>query len=374
MAQPFRRLRVLEIVAWNSTRGGAEKHVVDLLRTLPRDEFELALACTPGGNLPALAESFGLPWFPAPLFRARPDKGLRGLRRAIRTFEPDIIHVHGNRAMLYTVLVDRRSRRRLVYTHHGIAVAQTSRRRARLQAPLERLARRRVSRHITVSAADLEVAAALKLLDRNRATVVHNGVEPVRAADGAAFRAVHAISADAPVVVCVGRMQPIKGHANLLRAWPAVLQEHPGARLVFVGRGREMSATVELAKNLGVESSVTFVGALEDVSPAYRAADIQVLPSLGEGLPYTLLEGMTAGLPIVATRVGGVPECVEHEVTGLLVPPSDSPALAAALSRLLADPGMRERMGSAGMRASSEFSVDLMATRVADIYRELSSR
>lgn len=373
MAEPGNRVRVLEVVAWNSTRGGAEKHVVDLLRTLPRDEFELALASSPGGNLSGIAASRGVPWFRAPLLRARPDQGFRGIRSAIRAFQPHLIHAHGNRAMLNTILVDRRSAKRLIYTHHGIALVQASPRRARVQTPVERLAAGRVARHITVSAADLETAASRHLVKLDRAIVVHNGVEPVPAADGAAFREQLHLPGDALVVLCVARFQPVKDHANLLRAWPSVLAANPRARLLLVGRGREMESAAALAASLGVEASVTFAGGLDDVSPAYAAADLQVLPSRGEGLPYALLEGMSVGLPIVATRVGGVPECVEHDVTGLLVPPSNPQALAEALSLLLSDEPRRTLMSARAKSASMAFTLDRMAAQVAEVYREVAS-
>ena len=162
--------------------------------------------------------------------------------------------------------------------------------------------------------------------------------------------------AGAPEILCVGALSRRKGHVVLLDALPAVLEAVLTARLTLAGDGEEREFLEAHASELGVRESVRFLGAVEHdrMAQLYDAADVFCLPSFAEGVPVVLMEAMAMELPVVATNIMGVPELVEHEVSGLLVPPARPDLLGEALVRLLADPEARERMGGAGRRRVAE--------------------
>lgn len=174
-------------------------------------------------------------------------------------------------------------------------------------------------------------------------------------------------------VVFVGRHAPVKALDVLLHAW-ALLVRPIGARLVLVGDGPETEALRRLADLLGVSESVDFPGMVSDVAPVLREASIYVQPSHQEGLPNAVLEAMAARLPVVATRVSGNEDVIDHGRSGLLVPPGDPQALAAALQVLLDDSAQRERLGrAAAAEVRRGFDTSQVLTALLKIYRGRSA-
>ena len=170
-------------------------------------------------------------------------------------------------------------------------------------------------------------------------------------------------------VVFVGRHAPVKALDVLLRAW-AELARPVDARLILVGDGPETAALRRLAVELCISDSVVFPGMLSDVAPELRRASIYVQPSLQEGLPNAVLEAMAAHLPVVATRVSGNEDVVDHGRSGLLVPPGDVQALAAALQCLLDEPALRARLGQAAAEdVRHGFATDQVVASLLKIYR-----
>jgi glycosyltransferase involved in cell wall biosynthesis len=201
--------------------------------------------------------------------------------------------------------------------------------------------------------------------------VVHNGIpippsvpQAERAAKQQEARAGLGIPASGSLLVAVGNLYPVKDHANLLRA-AAML---PGVRVAIAGRGEEEAPLRALAAELAMMDRVHLLGLREDINRVLTAGDVFAQPSRSEGLPLAILEAMAAGMPVVATRVGGVPEAVLDGETGILVPPGDSAALALGLRAVLAMPDVGASLGQAGrLRAIRQFSVEHMV----DCYRAL---
>ncbi|SNX74578.1 glycosyltransferase involved in cell wall bisynthesis [Cereibacter ovatus] len=193
--------------------------------------------------------------------------------------------------------------------------------------------------------------------------IVHCGIDPAR----------YGRTADRPAgkeIVFVGRLAAVKGVPVLLDAFAEVLKTHPDARLTLVGDGPERAAIEARAEALG--GAVTFTGYLsqDEVAGVLARADLFALPSFAEGVPVVLMEAMASRLPVVATRIAGIPELVAEGDSGCLVPPGDAPALARALERLLQDPDLRRRMGDAG-RAKVE-AHHAIATEAARLDRLLA--
>lgn len=171
-----------------------------------------------------------------------------------------------------------------------------------------------------------------------------------------------------PLVVSVAHLQPEKGHRHLLEAWRRVVDQMPGAHLALLGDGPLRSALECQVVELGLDRDVTFLGFTEPRS-WLEAADTCVLASLTEGMPSVVLEAMLSGCPVVASRVGGIGELVVECETGLLVPPGDAPALAAAVLRLLGDASLRAALATAGrQRALDRFSAGQMVRATEAVY------
>ena len=170
----------------------------------------------------------------------------------------------------------------------------------------------------------------------------------------------------------VGNLRPIKDHTTLVQAFARLADRFPDTHLLLVGKGTEEERLRNLAAELGVGPRVVFPGARMDVPRVLAAMDLFVLSSHSEGMSNAIIEAMAAGLPVVASDVGGNAECVKDGETGFIVPPRSPEMMAARLSELLADGGLLERTGQAGrMRAESLFDVRSMVKQTADLYRSL---
>jgi glycosyltransferase involved in cell wall biosynthesis len=171
-------------------------------------------------------------------------------------------------------------------------------------------------------------------------------------------------------VVYVGRIRPVKGTKVLVDAWPKVMAGGTDARLVIAGDGAEREALAQNTRDAGVGNSVDFLGEVSDVPGVLARGDIYVQPSYQEGLPNAVLEAMAMGLPIVATRVSGNEDVVADGENGLLVPPGDPEALAAAIRRLIDDPALATRMGRRSREiVESRFSLAAVMNQLRDAYR-----
>jgi glycosyltransferase involved in cell wall biosynthesis len=261
-----------------------------------------------------------------------------------------------------------------VYTLHGIHVDRAGfplRRAALLSA--ERLLRSRTARFVCVCDADCEKGAALGVLERERAVVIHNGIEMAEPVEAGGFRAELGIADGVPLVLSVGRFCEPKDQATLIEAWARVSVRFSSAVLALVGAGPLEGRLRDLANDRSVAHSLHFVSPRPDLRPAYTDADIFVLSSRWEGLPYVVLEAMAHGLPVVSTAVDGIPEAVADRRTGLLVPPADPRTLAEALMWAISEPQKAARLGAAGRaRVEAEFGLDTMVDGLAEVYREVA--
>ena len=216
-------------------------------------------------------------------------------------------------------------------------------------------------------------------VQRNRIVVSHNSVVAPRAVDSdeqKALREKFGISEDERVVLAVGRLSREKGHSDLIEAFQALrnLDSQLKLKLLIVGEGPELEALQRAARERELDRSVIFSGHVSDVAPYYAIADALALPSHSEGSPNVLLEAMAAGLPVVATSVGGVPEIATSGKNALLVPPRDREAFADALHQVLINPELAEELSSnARAHVADNFSPAGHAQSLIRIYQEVLS-
>jgi glycosyltransferase involved in cell wall biosynthesis len=284
------------------------------------------------------------------------------IRSLIAKHDVDIIHSHGYKADLYARLGAWPSGVALVATCHNWPNKLP---RMRAYAVLDRMVLRRFDRVVVISD-EVEQTILRSGLPSNKVVKIFNGVDHNRfdRRDEGCCRSDTRIG-------FVGRLVPGKGGTYLLCAAQKVLEVHPEATFVIVGDGPARGEWMALAKQLGISDRVVFTGVQNDMPAVYASMGMLVLPSLCEAMPMCVLEGMAAGKPIVATRVGAVPQVVINNETGLLVSPANVDELATAILQILGDEAFANRLGgNARLRVAEHFSADAMARRYYDTYRE----
>lgn len=212
-------------------------------------------------------------------------------------------------------------------------------------------------------------------INPEKVRVIPNGIDPERLQPGrppGAMREELGLGSSVPLILQVGRLTSQKGYDLLIQAMPSVRRRHPDVRLLCVGEGPDRAQLEALAAAHGVSDCVHFAGHREDVPDWLAAVDLVALASRSEGMPYTLLEAMGIGKAVVATRIGGIVDVVKDKTTGVLVPPEDIPALADAISDLLAEPRNRERLGQAARsQVLRSYTAEATARAVVELYEEL---
>ena len=373
-----RALRVLVLID-SLMSGGAELLVSDFVHGAPdagidpsvaylgeRDGSPAAERLREAGLEPACVQIDGL-LHPRSLIR---------VRNHVRSVAPDILHTHLAYADFMGGVAARSLGIPAVSTVH-VTEWEADAARDRLRRRLIAGARRRYAAQVVaVSDAAREALLAAELDRPDHVTTIHNGVaaEPAPGA-GERIRAELGIAPDEVVIAQVAVIRPGKGHAAAAAAVGVLSERHPGVRLVVAGDGPARAEAERALAPLGERAIL--LGHRSDVMAVMDAADVLVHPSEADAFPTALIEAMAASLPVVATRVGGIPEIVDDGETGVLVDaPATADRLAAALGPLVADADLRARMGAAGRaRYEREFTVETWARRTRALYdRVLESR
>lgn len=302
---------------------------------------------------------------------------IRALHSIAEGLMPDVIQTHAVKSHFLARLAGLPKLAPWVAFHHGYTWTS---RKARLYNELDRWSLRRADRVLTVSGPFRDELVS-KGVRRERIEVIHNAIRPTwgqAAREPEAARKLRrewGIAEGTPVALIVGRLSLEKDHLSLLRAVAKVRRTQP-LHLVVVGDGPERPHIETAIAELGLRDGVTLTGQQPSAEPFYGIADIAVLASRTEGSPNALLEAMAAGVPAVATTVGGIPEIATHGETALLVPPGDVEALAGALLRILEqDPQLTSAMKQ---RATEHIRMSYAPSQRVDalmgIYRSLAVR
>ncbi|WP_367044746.1 glycosyltransferase [Streptomyces sp. Je 1-332] len=362
------RLSVLHVA--QPVDGGVARVVTDLVKSQLSTGMRVDVACPDRGGLPAAVRGTGCGVHGWAATRS-PGPGLadevRRISRIVDEVGPDVVHAHSAKAGL-AVRLALRGMVPTVFQPHAWSFEAVGGVGAGLVRRWERFGARWATHVVCVSEAER--------LTGQRAgieapwSVIPNGVDVERFRPEAAqsARTALGLSQREPLVVCVGRLCRQKGQDVLLRAWAAVAERMPLARLALVGDGPDAAGLREQAP-----ASVRFVGDVQDAAPWYRAADLVVLPSRWEGMALVPLEAMACARPVVVTDVDGARESLPPGLAPHgLVPPEDPEALARALLQLLGDPPLRESLGRAAHRhVLNTHDVRHTAEAVAAVYRAL---
>ena len=308
-------------------------------------------------------------------------KAFVSIFRMLHTCKPDIVHTHTSKAGILGRLAAWVVRVPIIiHTPHGhVFYGHFGRSLSRIFLRIERLLGRITHHQIALTPEEGNDYLNLGVSKPGNSSVIHSGVDVHRFSKGAKKRTMKreelAISPDSLVIGYVGWLIPIKGVNYLVTAMAKVAEEHPKSLLVLVGKGDDKSEEeVRIKKqvaNLDLTDRVRFLGWRPDVDELMGCFDIFVLPSLNEGMGRVLVEAMAAGVPIVASRIGGIPDLVKDGKNGVLVRPADATALEKIISDLLADEEKRNRMAEAGKKMCRSYSTEAMVGKIDDLYREL---
>ena len=366
-----------------SAIGGTETMVMALSRACDRRLFEMSVdslggpgllmsACAGGADgQPTVDSSNWRVMPPWPWYWAR----LASHLGRVRDREFDIVQTYGLRADLIGRLLKRRFAQRGRPVRLICSVRSTDAWRPRHQVLLDRWTLGRADGFIANSNAGREIRIRREGIPPGRIATIHNGVElaPAGLADGDAVRRELGIApARRPVFAHVANLRPMKGHGDLLAAVPRVLERFPEALFLLAGRDESNGAYEREASDRGLGEAVRFLGYHPRPREIMRAADVVTLPSHYEGCPVSILEAMAEQRPIVATRVGGIPELVRHEQEALLIEPADAPGLADALIAAADNLDRSAALATAARRrVESEFSLERMVDRYQQAYLDV---
>jgi glycosyltransferase involved in cell wall biosynthesis len=366
--------------------GGTERHVMAMGKGLDPSRFDMHLACFKrwGHFLPEV-EAWGCPITEYTIHRLYAPATIRQvlrLARQVRRRGFDIVHAYNFYANVFAVPGARLAGAPVVLASIRDTGVYLTPAKKRVLRAVCRLADR-----VLVNAEAIRSWLVAEGYDSGKIVVIRNGIDLGRFTGrkgGARIRGELGIPAGAPLVAVLSRLDQLKGHEYFLEAAAEVARRVPDARFLVIGdrmtvRAGEVvsehtyrAGLEEYARRLGLENRVAFTGFRLDVPELLSEIAVSVLPTLSEGLSNTILESMAAGVPVVATAVGGNPEAVEHGVTGLLVPPRDARELAGAIASLLENPDLARTLGEAARRRVAErFSLDLMVRQTERLYQML---
>lgn len=307
-------------------------------------------------------------------------KILSTLTKILREKRPDLVHTHRYKdSVLGAVAAKLAGVPYVVRTVHGLAEPMTgwSRMKYRAYETLDRAALQCMADLVIGVSKGIADSLAQSGYRPTMLTHIHNGIDlgrmtPIQAPPD--VRRELGLDDSSLVIGAVGRLSPVKGHASFLEAAKLIVQEEPRARFLLVGNGPLQRQLRAQAAQLGLSDACLFLGDRADVYDLVSAMDVFVLPSLNEGIPMALLEAMALNRPVVATDVGGVPEVLEHRVTGLLVSPGDPRGLADACLNLLANPAWAGRLGQQARHAvESRFTLERSGRELVEAYRSVAA-
>jgi glycosyltransferase involved in cell wall biosynthesis len=371
------KIRVFEVIAENKLTG-APRVLLTLMKKLPSNRFEQYLIAPPGELMEAARALGKVTVLPVPM-RGRSDlPAARAINRLIAKYNPDIVHAHGSRAGILARIGSFLMHTKTVYTEH----TRTS--HFVLPNVLLEWAHRIGMTVLDIFNTDATVAVSDSVanflkrnisLKRKKVIVIPNGIEPAEIRPTPAAAAILkdlGLTPEDKIIGTIGSLNPAKDHKTLLEAFVKVKKSFKDAKLLLIGEGPLKVILQKYAQRWGVGDDVIFAGYQEDAASLIPYMDIFVLPSKTEAFGLAILEAMQAGVPIIATRVGGIPEVIHHNHNGLLVPYGDVHKLAASINLLLNDKKLARKIINNYPETLARFTADKMAKAHTELYERLA--
>jgi len=360
-------MRILHIEMGHHLYGGALQALY-LTEGLERRGHESLFICAKGSDVKAELVRRGLS-MTAVTYRREADILLVFRIAAVaRRFRPDIVHLHSRRgADFYGALGAKLGKTPAIVLSRRVddPVGKGLWTKVRFEWLPDRVV------GISQAICDILIAAGV---DKRKVRCVRSAIDLTCYSDTpkADVREVFGLPSEALVVGVIAQLIERKGHEYLIRALPDIAKRVPEVRVIMFGQGTRRAELERLTKEIGVQRSVTFGGFRQDIADMLPSLDLVAHPALREGLGVSLMQAAACGVPVVASAVGGIPEVVRHEVTGLLLQAGDKKALADAVVKILSDEKLRQRMRKASREfALAELGVDAMVEGNIEVYREI---
>lgn len=370
-----KKINLFYIIA-DSSLTGAPRHLLSLVDHLDKKEFAISVIL-PQGPLADELIRRKINVFLVPM-KSRSDlAAVNAIRRLLVKYDPDILHVHGQRAGLVGRFAARNLPIKVVYTEH------TRTPQFRLTNPALDWAHIRAMQmldkitniNIAVSQAVANFLIQNKISQPHKIKVIHNGIAltPERHIDKITLDIItqYGLKKQDVIIGTVGSLNLQKDTAALIKAMPRVMTKLPQAKLVLVGSGPLKHRLQKLAHKLGISDRVIFTGAIRNVAGITQLFTTFVLPSRSEAFGICILEAMKAGVPVIATRVGGIPEIITDNRNGILVEAGDSKTLASSIIRLVNDKKLQQKLIKAGEETVKNFSIGKMVQATVSLYKDL---
>jgi glycosyltransferase involved in cell wall biosynthesis len=362
-------MRILHVETGMNLYGGAVQ-VLYLLKGLSDEEgLQNLLVCPPGSAIGKAASPYVAAHFSIPM---KGDLDLLFIPRLIRIImreKPDIIHLHSRRgADVLGGLAGKLSGRRCLLTR------RVDNPELRLWAALKY----RLYDHIITISQGIKKILIEEGVPAGKITCVHSAVDVApygTPCDRSWFLREFGIEENELACGVVAQFIERKGHRYLFEAIPGILTAHPDIRFLLFGKGPLEKELRGMCRDLGIGNKVIFAGFRDDLERILGCLDIMIHPALMEGLGVSLLQAAAAGVPIVGTRTGGIPEIVRDDINGYLIPPGDVPPLVAATKRILMDRNLARQLGDNGRRIAKEyFSIESMVKGNLEVYLTIVKR
>ena len=372
MALRNRHMKIAYVVTRADSVGGAQVHVLDLAAVLRSQGHDATVLLGGDGPVTNELERRGIPYcsiphLAKPLNPSADCRAALEIWKALRSLRPDLVAAHTAKAGMLARWAAVMAGVPAVFTPHGWAISdRISTRQGRIFRMLERFSGRVSARIINVCEYERRLALQYKIASDVKLAVVHNGIPDISA------ELLARTDREPPRLVTIARFEEPKDHRTLLLALSRLMEYE--WTIDLIGDGPLQPAIERKAAELGLSHRMKFLGACRNVAPLLAGAQLFVLSTRSEAFPYTVLEAMRAGLPVVSSDVGGIREAVTDGQTGMLVPARDPSALCECLQQLISNPRLRAIMGGAARRRFLEqFTLDKMVTKTIQIYQEVLS-
>lgn len=372
------KISVFEIIA-DSSLTGAPRHLLALLSHIDRSQFVVSVIL-PEGDLVDKLKLLKVPVFTVPMQGTSDLSSSSAIRKLIHKYEPDIVHTHGQRAGLLGRIASRGLSIINIHTEHTYTsnfkldnpVLHWTHLRA--MKVLDRLTQHTIA--VSDSVRTFMVSAGITKPEK--ITVIHNGIESLKAKPSETtikkYRASLDVSPRDLLIGTIGSLNKQKDTDILIKAFSSMHDKWPNTKLLIIGKGERLRELQRLTNKLGLKESVIFAGSMSDVNTALFSMDLFVLPSRSEAFGISILEAMRAQIPVIASRVGGIPEIITDNYNGLLFESGNVKNLSAIMLKFLNDKRLQKKIVSHYPETLRKFSAKNMTKETELIYSQSLGR
>lgn len=373
-----KKINLFYVIA-DSSLTGAPRHLLSLVDYLDKKEFAISVIL-PQGPLAEELSKRKINVFLVPMKSRSDIAAVSAIRRLLVKYDPDILHVHGQRAGLIGRFAVRNLPIKVVYTEHTrtlqFKLANSALDWAHIRAM--QMLDKFTNINIAVSKAVADFLIQSKITQPHKIKIIHNGISlsANKHIDGQALELVnqYGLKKQDIIIGTIGSLNIQKDTATLIKAMPRVITKLPKAKLVIVGSGPLKHKLQKLTQKLGISQNVIFAGVIKEIPGILQIFTVFVLPSRSEAFGISILEAMKAGVPVIATNVGGIPEIITNNRNGILIEAGDSKTLASSIIRLVNDRKLQQKFSKAGEETIKNFSINKMVQATVKVYKDLTKR